>query len=154
MVAENDKLELTELRDKLTEFLNKIGLSGTAEITLDEDEIYKIKFGEHTFSGFYPDVPDPVFTLQLISTTKVLPTDLEVDYIEAFVFRIKDFVPSEFIIHQYPQTQTYFITDGKYEKGKIFYETFCPCTGCISGMEFEEVAFESEIIDISRLKEL
>ena len=151
MVAE---IELTNLRNKLTEFFNKVKLTGTAEITPNEDGSYTIKIGTYTFSGFSPEGYDSIFTLQLLNTTKILPTDLEVDYIEAIIFSKNDFVPLEFLIHQYPQTQTYFINNGTYKKGTIYYENFCPCTGCISAMKFEKPVFESEIISFEHLKEV
>lgn len=108
-----EKLKINELRDKLTEFLNKVGISGSADVTInDKEDEYIIKIGEHTFTGFYPQ-KENIFTLQIINSYKELPTDINVDYIEAFVFDARTFIPLEFIIYQYPQSQTYYINDEK-----------------------------------------
>lgn len=150
-----ERLEINELRDKLTAFLNKVGISGSADVTInDKEDAYIIKIGEHTFIGFYPQ-EENIFTLQIINSYKELPTDINVDYIEAFVFDARTFIPLEFIIYQYPQSQTYYINDGeKFKKGMLLYETACPFSGGVSTMEFAKPVFESEIIDFELLKEL
>lgn len=150
------RLEINELRDKLTAFLNKVGISGSADVNLnDEDDYYTVKIGKHTFIGFYPQENNIIFTLQIVNSSKELPNGIEVDYIEAFVFTVKDFIPSEFIIYQYPQSQTYYINDGeKFKKGMLLYETACPFSGGVSTMEFAKPVFESEIIDFELLKSL
>lgn len=157
-MADFEKIDLNELRDKLTEFLNRFGITGNAEITSTENDVYTIKFGDHTFAGFYPLDDNSLFTVQIVNSEKELPTELTVPYIEAFVFYVDGFVPYEFVIHQYPQTQTYFIADGLLPKGTIFYETFCPHTRCasgmVSGMKFQEPVFESDLISFDQLKEL
>lgn len=151
-----ERLEINELRDKLTAFLNKVGISGSADVNLNnEDDYYTVKIGKHTFIGFYPQENNIIFTLQIVNSSKELPTGIEVDYIEAFVFTVKDFIPLEFIIYQYPQSQTYYINDGeKFKKGMLLYETACPFSGGVSTMEFAKPVFESEIIDFELLKEL
>lgn len=148
-----ERLEINELRDKLTEFLNKVGLSGNADVTWnDTDDEYIIKIGEHTFTGFYPQKKN-IFTLQIINSYVMLPTDINVDYIEAFVFDARTFIPLEFIIYQCPQSQTYYINDGeKFKKGMLLYETACPFSGGVSTMEFAKPVFESELIDFDLLK--
>lgn len=150
-----ERLEINELRNKLTAFLNKVGISGSADVNLNnEDDYYTVKIGKHTFIGFYPQ-EENIFTLQIINSYKELPTDINVDYIEAFVFDAKTFIPLEFIIYQYPQSQTYYINDGeKFKKGMLLYETACPFSGGVSTMEFAKPVFESEIIDFELLKEL
>lgn len=150
-----ERLEINELRDKLTAFLNKVGISGSADVTInDKEDAYIIKIGEHTFIGFYPQ-EENIFTLQIINSYKELPTDINVDYIEAFVFDARTFIPLEFIIYQYPQSQTYYINDEKnFKKGMLIYETACPFSGGVSTMEFAKPVFESEIIDFELLKEL
>lgn len=150
-----ERLEINELRDKLTEFLNKVGLSGNADVTWnDTDDEYIIKIGEHNFTGFYPQKKN-IFTLQIINSYVMLPTDINVDYIEAFVFDAKTFIPLEFIIYQYPQSQTYYINDEEnFKKGMLIYETACPYSGGVSTMEFAKPVFESEIIDFELLKKL
>lgn len=150
-----ERLEINELRDKLTAFLNKVGISGSADVTInDKEDAYIIKIGEHTFIGFYPQ-EENIFTLQIINSYKELPTDINVDYIEAFVFDARTFIPLEFIIYQYPQSQTYYLNDGeKFKKGMLLYETACPFSGGVSTMEFAKPVFESEIIDFELLKEL
>lgn len=150
-----ERLEINELRDKLTAFLNKVGISGSADVNLnDEDDYYTVKIGKHTFIGFYPQ-EENIFTLQIINSYKELPTDINVDYIEAFVFDARTFIPLEFIIYQYPQSQTYYINDEKnFKKGMLIYETACPYSGGVSTMEFAKPVFESEIIDFELLKEL
>ena len=148
-----ERLEINELRDKLTEFLNKVGLSGNADVTWnDTDDEYIIKIGEHNFTGFYPQKKN-IFTLQIINSYVMLPTDINVDYIEAFVFDARTFIPLEFIIYQCPQSQTYYINDGeKFKKGMLLYETACPFSGGVSTMEFAKPVFESELIDFDLLK--
>lgn len=95
-----ERLEINELRDKLTAFLNKVGISGSADVNLnDEDDYYTVKIGKHTFIGFYPQ-EENIFTLQIINSYKELPTDINVDYIEAFVFDAKTFY--SFRIHHLP----------------------------------------------------
>ena len=150
-----ERLEINELRDKLTAFLNKVGISGSADVNLnDEDDYYTVKIGKHTFIGFYPQ-EENIFTLQIINSYKELPTDINVDYIEAFVFDAKTFIPLEFIIYQYPQSQTYYINDEEnFKKGILIYETACPYSGGVSTMEFAKPVFESEIIDFEVLKSL
>ncbi len=150
-----ERLEINELRDKLTAFLNKVGISGSADVNLnDEDDYYTVKIGKHTFIGFYPQ-EENIFTLQIINSYKELPTDINVDYIEAFVFDAKTFIPLEFIIYQYPQSQTYYINDEEnFKKGMLIYETACPYSGGVSTMEFAKPVFESEIIDFEVLKSL
>ena len=150
-----ERLEINELRDKLTAFLNKVGISGSADVNLnDEDDYYTVKIGKHTFIGFYPQ-EENIFTLQIINSYKELPTDINVDYIEAFVFDAKTFIPLEFIIYQYPQSQTYYINDEEnFKKGMLIYETACPYSGGVSTMEFAKPVFESEIIDFELLKSL
>ena len=150
-----ERLEINELRDKLTAFLNKVGISGSADVNLnDEDDYYTVKIGQHTFIGFYPQ-EENIFTLQIINSYKELPTDINVDYIEAFVFDAKTFIPLEFIIYQYPQSQTYYINDEEnFKKGMLIYETACPYSGGVSTMEFAKPVFESEIIDFEVLKSL
>ena len=154
-MAKAERLEINELRDKLTAFLNKVGISGSADVNLnDEDDYYTVKIGKHTFIGFYPQ-EENVFTLQIINSYKELPTDINVDYIEAFVFDARTFIPLEFIIYQYPQSQTYYINDEKnFKKGMLIYETACPFSGGVSTMEFAKPVFESEIIDFELLKSL
>lgn len=149
-----EKLKINELRDKLTEFLNKVGISGSADVTInDKEDEYIIKIGEHTFTGFYPQ-KENIFTLQIINSYKELPTDINVDYIEAFVFDARTFIPLEFIIYQYPQSQTYYINDEKnFKKGMLIYETACPYSGGVSTMEFAKPVFESELIDFDLLKD-
>lgn len=150
-----ERLEINELRDKLTAFLNKVGISGSADVNLNnEDDYYTVKIGKHTFIGFYPQ-EENIFTLQIINSYKELPTDINVDYIEAFVFDAKTFIPLEFIIYQYPQSQTYYINDEEnFKKGMLLYETACPFSGGVSTMEFAKPVFESEIIDFEVLKSL
>lgn len=149
------RLEINELRDKLTAFLNKVGISGSADVTInDKEDEYIIKIGEHTFIGFYPQENNIIFTLQIVNSSKELPTGIEVDYIEAFVFTVKNFIPLKFIIYQYPQSQTYYINDGEFKKGMLLYETACPFSGGVSTMEFAKPVFESEIIDFELLKSL
>ena len=150
-----ERLEINELRDKLTAFLNKVGISGSADVNLnDEDDYYTVKIGKHTFIGFYPQ-EENIFTLQIINSYKEIPTDINVDYIEAFVFDAKTFIPLEFIIYQYPQSQTYYINDEEnFKKGMLIYETACPYSGGVSTMEFAKPVFESEIIDFEVLKSL
>lgn len=150
-----ERLEINELRDKLTAFLNKVGISGSADVNLnDKDDYYTVKIGKHTFIGFYPQ-EENIFTLQIINSYKELPTDINVDYIEAFVFDARTFIPLEFIIYQCPQSQTYYINDGeKFKKGMLLYETACPFSGGVSTMEFAKPVFESEIIDFELLKSL
>ena len=149
-----ERLEINELRDKLTEFLNKVGLSGNADVTWnDTDDEYIIKIGKHTFTGFYPQKKN-IFTLQIINSYVMLPTDINVDYIEAFVFDARTFIPLEFIIYQCPQSQTYYINDEEnFKKGMLIYETACPYSGGVSTMEFAKPVFESELIDFDLLKE-
>ena len=150
-----ERLEINELRDKLTAFLNKVGISGSADVNLnDEDDYYTVKIGKHTFIGFYPQENNIIFTLQIVSSSKELPTGINVDYIEAFVFDAKTFIPLEFIIYQYPQSQTYYINDEEnFKKGMLIYETACPYSGGVSTMEFAKPVFESELIDFDLLKE-
>ena len=150
-----ERLEINELRDKLTAFLNKVGVSGSADVNLNnEDDYYTVKIGKHTFIGFYPQ-EENIFTLQIINSYKELPTDINVDYIEAFVFDARTFIPLEFIIYQYPQSQTYYINDEEnFKKGMLIYETACPYSGGVSTMEFAKPVFESEIIDFELLKSL
>lgn len=149
-----ERLKINELRDKLTAFLNKVGISGSADVNLNnEDDYYTVKIGKHTFIGFYPQ-EENIFTLQIINSYKELPTDINVDYIEAFVFDAKTFIPLEFIIYQYPQSQTYYINDEEnFKKGMLIYETACPYSGGVSTMEFAKPVFESELIDFDLLKE-
>lgn len=149
-----ERLEINELRNKLTAFLNKVGISGSADVNLNnEDDYYTVKIGKHTFIGFYPQ-EENIFTLQIINSYKELPTDINVDYIEAFVFDAKTFIPLEFIIYQYPQSQTYYINDEEnFKKGMLIYETACPYSGGVSTMEFAKPVFESELIDFDLLKE-
>ena len=149
-----ERLEINELRDKLTAFLNKVGISGSADVNLNnEDDYYTVKIGKHTFIGFYPQ-EENIFTLQIINSYKELPTDINVDYIEAFVFDAKTFIPLEFIIYQYPQSQTYYINDEEnFKKGMLIYETACPYSGGVSTMEFAKPVFELELIDFDLLKE-
>ena len=149
------RIDINELREKLTDLLNKVGVPGCADVTYDDktDE-YIVKIGENEFKAFYPE-KENTFTLQLINSYKELPTGINVDYIEAFCFTVKDdaFVPSEFVIYQYPQLQTILLVDNKsLEKGTIIYENSCSCGGSIR--IFEEPVFESDVIKIELLKDL
>lgn len=149
------RIDVNELREKLTELLNKVGIPGNAEVTYDDkvDE-YTVEIGEKSFKAFYPEKAD-TFTLQLVSGYKELPTGINVDYIEGFVFTVKDdvLVPSEFIIYQYPQSQTILLADSSnFEKGTIIYENTCSCGG--SFRVFQEPVFESDVIKVELLKDL
>ena len=155
MAMAEKRIDINELREKLTNLLNTVGVPGCADVTYDDktDE-YIVKIGENEFKAFYPE-KENTFTLQLINSYKELPTGINVDYIEAFVFDARTFIPLEFIIYQCPQSQTYYINDGeKFKKGMLLYETACPFSGGVSTMEFAKPVFESEIIDFEVLKSL
>ena len=150
-----ERLEINELRDKLTEFLNKVGISGCADVTYDKkiDE-YLIKIGKNEFKAFYPE-KENTFTLQLVDTYKELPTGINVDYIEGFIFSVKNgcVVPSEFVVYQYPQSQTILLADSSnFKKGTIIYENTCSYSE--SFRVFQEPVFESDIIKRELLKDL
>ena len=127
----NERIEVNTLQEKLTEFLNNIGISGPAEITEDtENNTYTVKIDNYKFFGFYPSTDNSLFTLQVVRGDKELPSGMFVDYIEAFVFFSKDFLPYQFIIYEYPQMQTlYLMDDDHFKKGTLQYEVNCPCSG-------------------------
>ena len=155
MAMAEKRIDINELREKLTNLLNTVGVPGCADVTYDDktDE-YIVKIGENEFKAFYPE-KENTFTLQLINSYKELPTGINVDYIEAFVFDARTFIPLEFIIYQCPQSQTYYINDEEnFKKGMLIYETACPYSGGVSTMEFAKPVFESEIIDFEVLKSL
>lgn len=155
MAMAEKRIDINELREKLTNLLNKVGVPGCADVTYDDktDE-YIVKIGENEFKAFYPE-KENTFTLQLINSYKELPTGINVDYLEAFIFTVKDdvLVPSEFIIYQYPQSQTILLADSSnFEKGTIIYENTCSCGG--SFRVFQEPVFESDVIKVELLKDL
>ena len=73
-----------------------------------------------------------------------------VDYIEAFVFFTKDFLPYQFIIYEYPQMQTlYLMDDDHFKKGTLQYEVNCPCSGQRDVRNIDTPAFTSDIEPIA-----
>ncbi len=154
MIKTIERLEINELRDKLTAFLNKVGIPGNADVTLNnENDYYTIKIGEYNFIGFYPKENNIIFILLIVNSSKELTNNVKVKYVEAFIFAVKDFVPTRFLIYQYPQSQAFILIDIKgFKKGTIIYENSCCRGGTIR--VFKEPVFESEIIDFELLKEL
>lgn len=147
----NKRIEVNTLQEKLTEFLNNIGISGPAEITEDtENNTYTVKIDNYKFCGFYPSTDNSLFTLQVVRGNKELPSGMFVDYIEAFVFFTKDFLPYQFIIYEYPQMQTlYLMDDDHFKKGTIQYEVNCPCSGQRDVRNIDTPAFTSDIEPIA-----
>ena len=76
----NERIEVNTLQEKLTEFLNNIGISGPAEITEDtENNTYTVKIDNYKFFGFYPSTDNSLFTLQVVRGDKELPSGMFVD---------------------------------------------------------------------------
>lgn len=147
----NKRIETSVLQKNLTKFLNNIGISGIAEITENlENDTYIVKIDGYKFCGFYPNTDNSFFTLQMVKSYKELPSGLFVDYIEAFVFFTKGFLPFQFVIHEDPQTQIlYLMDDDHYKKGNILYKVICPHNGRINICNLDTPAFISDIEPIA-----
>lgn len=151
------KKDMHTIREQLINFFKLINLPGDVTIELDESSTntqYKIAVGENTFIGFYPEGSENIFTLSLIDTQKEISSGLEVNYIEAFTFYADTMLPYQFIIYQYPQTQTvYLLDEDSYHKGDIYYRNSCPCGhGMASHFKIDKAVFTSEVVpDISIL---
>lgn len=150
-----EKLQTDELREHLKNFLPLINInSETINITENEDGSYTIKAGtEHQYTGFYPAKENnSFFTLSIINSQKELESGISVDYIEAFVFFTKGFIPYQFVIHQYPQTQTIYLTeDETFQKGEIVYQNNCPCGAGAGRFKIETPTLVSKLVNLAKL---
>ncbi len=150
------RMELVDLRKRIEEFLKSYGLENSpVEIREDpETDRFFISAGSRNMKGLYPNMYNDVFTVYLIEGTKTLNSKIEVEYIEAIVFKVKDFTPYQYIIYRYPQTQTtYLVDDGNHKKGSIMYYNSCPhgCGSC--EMELNEPVMKPEAMDWSKFLE-
>lgn len=148
------RMELVDLRKRIEEFLRSVQLSHEpVEISEDsENDRLSISAGELRLKGLYPTMYNDVFTIYLIDGTKKLDSGIDVEYIEAIVLKTADFSPYQYIIYQYPQTQTtYLADDGEHKKGTILYHNNCPhgCGSC--DMELDTPIMKPEAIDLSKL---
>lgn len=150
------RMELADLRKRIQKFLVSSGLGNTpVEIREDlENDRLIITAGDRNMKGLYPTMYNDVFTIYLIEGTKTLDSGIDVEYIEAIVFKVADFTPYQYIIYRYPQSQTtYLVEDGDHKKGSIMYHNSCPhgCGSCET--EIDEPVMQPEAIDWSKLLE-
>lgn len=150
------RMELADLRKRIQKFLASSGLGNTSvEIREDlENDRLIISAGDLNMKGLYPTMYNDVFTLYLIEGTKTLDSGIDVEYIEAIVFKVADFTPYQYIIYRYPESQTtYLAEDGNHKKGSIMYYNNCPhgCGSC--EIEIDEPVMKPEAIDWSKLLE-
>ena len=150
-----EKLQINELREHLINFFPLINPNtNTVNISENEDGSYNIDIGNgHLYTGFYPKSENnSIFTLLIVNGKKELSSGIDVDYIEGFIFFTKGFIPYKFVIHQYPQTQTIYLTeDGQFNKGEIIYQNNCPCGAESSKFTLEKPALVSESVDLAKL---
>lgn len=148
------QMELVDLQKRIETFLKSVKISNEAvAITEDtENDQLIISAGELRFKGLYPTMYNDVFTLYLVDGTKKLDSGIDVEYIEAIVFKTADFTPYQYIIYRYPQTQTtYLVDDGNHKKGSITYYNSCPCGHGSCEMEITEPVMNPEAINLSEL---
>ncbi len=150
------RMELVNLKKRIEEFLKSYGLeSAPVEIREDlETDRFFISTGSRNMKGLYPNMYNDVFTIYLIEGTKTLDSKMEVEYIEAIVFKARDFTPYQYIIYRYPQSQvTYLVDDGDHKKGSIMYHNHCPHGYGSCDMEIDEPVMKPEAIDWSKFLE-
>lgn len=150
------RMELVDLKKRMEAFLKSYGLeSAPVEIREDpETDRFFISAGSRNMKGLYPNMYNDVFTVYLIEGTKALESEMEVEYIEAIVFKVKDFTPYQYIIYRDPQSQvTYLADNGDHKKGSIMYHNHCPhgCGSC--DMEINEPVMKPEAMDWAKFLE-
>jgi len=146
--------EITTLQERLSNFLSSININGAVTVEQNGNDYVVRVEGYEPFYAFTPDQRENLFTLQLINNQKELESGINVDYIEAVVFLADTMTPYQFIIYQYPQSQTtYLIDEGDKKKGEIWYSNSCPCDHGSTNFRIEKAVFTSEVADLSKLLE-
>jgi len=145
---------ISTLREQFSNFLSSININGAVTVEENGNDFIVHVEGYEPLYAFTPDQSKNLFTLQLVNKQKELESGINVDYIEAVVFLADTMTPYQFIIHQYPQSQTtYLIDEGDKKKGEIWYSNSCPCGHGSTNFRIEKAVFTSEVADISKLLE-